>query len=420
MALQPLFIRDWKLLSAYITMKLANTFFLFCENTGIKVLESKPVQYGVKYKVSRHGEEAYMTLYDNGNSMPQGSLNGSLLKLLQVWSCTVPRQRKITEEEAKQISSSGMPAFYLSWREWKEDAGILKKYIKDHGIPIEEYAPEDYKMRREIMFHDYMFKKATELNISISSIKHIIKSWINRFCFMNINSERLADEVISRIMQNYRDEVTEDGYVSFYAVTEELAYVFTHFCQAKWMLCDNMTTCPQTNDSVDCLVDLVDSMYVYCQNQRVLAYNKTNLEKLLKRDFDNLSWIDLRAKTPIEAILGDALYQSGLLNIPQFQALSPDRRFKVDFMVKAPHGGAIAIECDGLEYHANATAYQKDRQRDNLLTNHGFQVLRFSSIDIFNDLQGCINQIEYTFSNFQHGRVVYHRNGGLGYFGANI
>lgn len=34
--------------------------------------------------------------------------------------------------------------------------------------------------------------------------------------------------------------------------------------------------------------------------------------------------------------------------------------------------------------------------------------------------QGCINQIEDSFSNFQHGRVVYHRNGGLGYLGANI
>lgn len=85
-----------------------------------------------------------------------------------------------------------------------------------------------------------------------------------------------------------------------------------------------------------------------------------------------------------------------------------------------PNDGAIAIECDGLEYHATNNAYVNDRRRDNLLTSHGFQVLRFSSVAIMNDLQGCINQIENSFSNFQHGRVVYHRNGGLGYFGANI
>ncbi len=401
-------------------MNLSETFFLFCENTGIKVLESKPVQCGVKYRVSRHGEDAYMTLYDNGNSLPQGVLDSSLLKLLQVWSCTVPSRRKMTEEDAERIYSGGMPAFYLSWREWKEDADFLKVFIREHGMPNEEQAPEGYKIRREVMFHDYMFKKATDLKILISAVKHIIKSWICRFCFMNMNAERLAEEVISRIMCNFRDEVTDDGFVTFYAVTEELAYVFTHFCQAKWIVCDNKIACPQVGDSVDCLINLVDSMYVYCQNQRVLAYNKTNFQKLLKRDLDTLSWIDLRAQSPIESILGDALYQSGILTIPQFQALAPDRKFKVDFLVKTPHDGALAIECDGLEYHANSKAYVNDRRRDNLLTSHGFQVLRFSSVDIMNDLQGCINQIEDSFSNFQYGRVVYHRNGGLGYFGANI
>ena len=112
-------------------MKLSDTFLLFCENTEIMILDSQPVQYGVKYKVSRRGEEAFMTLYDNGSSLPQGPWNSSLLKLLQVWSCTNPAQRQMTEEEARMFLGGGMPAFYLSWREWKEEAGSLKKYIKD-------------------------------------------------------------------------------------------------------------------------------------------------------------------------------------------------------------------------------------------------------------------------------------------------
>lgn len=400
-------------------MNLSETFFLFCENTGISVLEQQPVQYGVKYKISRHSEEAYMTLYENGNSLPQGPLNSGLMKLLHVWSCTNPNQRQWTEEESRKIRG-GMPDFYLSWREWKEDARNLSDYIKENGIPTEEQAPEGYKISREIMFHDYMFKKATDLNISLEAVSHIIKSWVCRFCFMNISAARLADDVIDSIKRKWKDNITDNGLVSFYAVTEEIAYYFTHYCQAKWILSDKCAVCPQVGDSEDCIIELVDSMYVYCQRQRVLAYNKSNFQRLLKRDLDSLSWIDLQAQSPIETMLGDALYQSGILSIPQFQALAPDRKFKVDFMVKAPNGGAIAIECDGLEYHANASAYQKDRRRDNLLTSHGFQVLRFSSVDIVNDLQGCINQIEYSFSNFQHGRVVYHRNGGLGYFGANI
>ena len=59
-------------------MKLSDTFLLFCENTEIMILDSQSVQYGVKYKVSRRGEEAFMTLYDNGNSLPQGPWNSSL------------------------------------------------------------------------------------------------------------------------------------------------------------------------------------------------------------------------------------------------------------------------------------------------------------------------------------------------------
>ena len=111
-------------------MELSDTFLLFCENTEIMILDSQSVQYGVKYKVSRRGEEAFMTLYDNGNSLPQGPWNSSLLKLLQVWSCTNPAQRQMTEEETRMFSGGGMPAFYLSWREWKEDAGSLKNISK--------------------------------------------------------------------------------------------------------------------------------------------------------------------------------------------------------------------------------------------------------------------------------------------------
>ena len=129
-------------------MKLSDTFLLFCENTEIMILDSQPVQYGVKYKVSRRGEEAFMTLYDNGSSLPQGPWNSSLLKLLQVWSCTNPAQRQMTEEEARMFLGGGMPAFYLSWREWKEEAGSLKKYIKEHGVPSEDQAPEGYKICR--------------------------------------------------------------------------------------------------------------------------------------------------------------------------------------------------------------------------------------------------------------------------------
>ena len=47
-------------------MDLSETFILFCENAAITIEETVSVQCGTKYKVSRQGEEAYMTLYNNG------------------------------------------------------------------------------------------------------------------------------------------------------------------------------------------------------------------------------------------------------------------------------------------------------------------------------------------------------------------
>ena len=402
-------------------MDLQDTFLLFCENAAITIEDSALVQAGTKFRVSRQGEEAYMTLYNNGNSLPQGRHGSPLLTLLQTWSNVRPGTRQLSEDDERILAAQGMPDFYMSWRDWKEDASMLRQYIRDNGEPDEAVAPDNYKMHREVMFHDYMFKKATELKISLDAVRHIIKSWLMRFCFMNIDGDRLADEVIAKIAHDWRDEITADGYVSFYFVTEEIAYVFTRFCQDKWIVCNNQAICPQMgNIDAQCIIDLVDSMYVYCQNQQVLSYTKTNMHRLLKKDFDNLSWIDLKADSPIEAQLGDALYQSGILTIPQYQALAPARKYRVDYLVKTPNGGALAIECDGLEYHATPAAYIKDRQRDNLLTANGFQVLRFSSVDIMNNLNGCIQLVEQCYSNCQHSRVTYSRNGGLGYFGANI
>lgn len=402
-------------------MDLQERFCLFCENAEITLLENTEVQHGMKYKVSKTGEEAYMTLYHNGNSLPQGHQGSHLLNLLQVWSNVRPGKRDIPEDEKSILDNWGVPGFYMSWREWWEDANIISDYIKENGEPNELQAVDGYKMHREIMFHDYMFKKATDLKISIEVVRQIIINWVTRFCFMNIDSALLADMTISKITKDWHDDITPDGYVPFYDVLDDLTYVFCRFCHDKWVVdSNNRAVCPQMGDIDICIIELVDSMYVYCQNQHVLSYTKTNMHHLLRRELDKLSWIDLRAQSPIENTLGNAIYQAGILTIPQYQALAPDRRFKLDFMIKTPNGGALAIECDGLEYHANPKAYINDRRRDNLLTSNGFQVLRFSSVDILQDLEGCIKQIEYSFSNFQHGKVVYHRNHGIGYFGAQL
>ena len=65
-----------------------------------------------------------------------------------------------------------MPAFYFSWREWKEDADLLKQYIGKYSEPDEAVASEEYKIHREVMFHDYISRK--QLTLTYTSMQYDI------------------------------------------------------------------------------------------------------------------------------------------------------------------------------------------------------------------------------------------------------
>lgn len=193
-----------------------------------------------------------------------------------------------------------------------------------------------------------------------------------------------------------------------------ISVAFTGYCSNKFLSCNGH--CPFRKEMYDCLQELVDIMYMYCEGSEVITYNKTNLNKLLKGKTSDVSWVDLSPSTPIEEKMQNALIDAGLLSISQYQALAPVRRYRVDYMIPTPNGGRLAIECDGLQYHATPSAYVLDRQRDNQLICEGITPVRFSYVDIENDIEGCINTIEKIFGEYQTGKRVYYRNGRVSYF----
>jgi len=166
----------------------------------------------------------------------------------------------------------------------------------------------------------------------------------------------------------------------------------------------------------DCIYELVDMLYMYSNNARVINYNKTNLDRLIKGKRSEISWTLISSGSPIEETMKQALHDSGILSMQQYQALAPTRRYRVDFMIPTPNGGMLAVECDGLQYHANPTTYISDRKRDNLFLQQGITPVRFSSVDINEDIQGCIKTIEDIFRSYQIGQRVYHRKNKFGYF----
>lgn len=373
---------------------------LFCSNLRISIGAGQTVQGGVQYELSKDSDKVYVTLYNNGNCFARGT-NSSLLALLRVWC------------DNAYLEGMLHPDFAASWREWNVNAQFVQEYHQQNGTPDEAAAPDDYIQNREILFHDYMLSCNRHGSISLEKIEFTVKNWIKRFCFMNISAERVMDVAYGYLHDN--QPLDFDGKsVPFSYAAEMISEAFTGFCSNKFLSCGGH--CSFRTEMYDCLRELVDMMYVYCDNPKVIAYNKTNLTKLLKGKSDEVSWITLKPSTPIEEKMQNALIEAGLLSLPQYQALAPIRHFRVDYLIPTPNGGRLAIECDGLQYHATPSAYVSDRNRDNLLISSGIIPVRFSSVDIETDIEGCIRTIENIFGEYQAGKRVYYKNGGISYF----
>lgn len=63
------------------------------------------------------------------------------------------------------------------------------------------------------------------------------------------------------------------------------------------------------------------------------------------------------------------------------------RSIRPDIFVWLPSDESLrlVVECDGYRYHSNRKSFNTDRQRDRVLTSKGYNVIRFSGIEIYND-----------------------------------
>lgn len=380
-------------------------FEMFCHHADISIQNKTTITNGVQFDLMANHLKARMTICADGSTYVEGN-NDALCDVLYLWEGRI----------ANKSTNVGMPGLTMGWKEWKEEKYALLDYHSKYGTPHEEQAGDEYKMIRERLFHDYMFRKASNHKmINIHAVEFVIRSWLRHYCFMNMDVDTFIRNVNQRIM-SYSSYVIGE-LIPFDIVVDELTYTMTVQCSQKMIGEGSKCHCPLQRDHSDCIVQLIDSMYVYCENQSVICYNKINLNRLLTGKENELSWNELSFNSPIEQAMGSALQETGLVSIPQFQACAPAYHYRIDFLIKTDNM-PIAIECDGLEYHANKAAYINDRQRDRILQSNGFYVMRFSSVEIYNNLNGCIEEINRAFWDIQKGKMQFTSNRPLGYFGS--
>ncbi|MBJ6145338.1 endonuclease domain-containing protein [Hymenobacter sp. BT559] len=383
---------------------LIDSLKLLANYANAVIIREREIQSGVQISLSKGSKIVHVSIYNNGNSFVQGE-EGNLKTLFQKWA------NKRDRSESYPVVD--LPA---GWREWNENAHWLKNYHKEHGLPDENIATHAYKIQREVMFHDYMFRNNPGQDLTEQNLGFVIKSWMKRFCFMNMDVESLIHDVLNHITTSGYIGVTLDA-IPLAVAADAISYIMSGYCPNKFIKHNGQFCCPQVkSDHFGCVVDLVDSIYPYCTNQQILAYTKGNMNKLLKYDY-NLKWYDIAPSTPIEEKMADGLKSIGIVNIPQFQAHSAEHRYKIDFVVKTRNGLSIAIECDGLQFHARPSTYMRDRVRDRYLQQRGFYIMRFSSVEIFNEIDKCIAEIDKTFWDIQKGRISFNSPQRLGYFG---
>lgn len=76
--------------------------------------------------------------------------------------------------------------------------------------------------------------------------------------------------------------------------------------------------------------------------------------------------------------------------VQQFEVFLAGRRAFLDF---AYVDQRLAIEVDGYRYHSGIRSYQRDRDRNNALTNLGWRILRFTWKDVIERPDEVIEQI---------------------------
>ena len=103
-------------------------------------------------------------------------------------------------------------------------------------------------------------------------------------------------------------------------------------------------------------------------------------------------------ESPFEQAVAEQLEQRGWMVVPQVGISG----FRIDLGIRHPDlaGAYLAgIECDGATYHSAATARDRDKVREQVLTGLGWNIRRVWSTDWWFDAQGCADRLHAELEN---------------------
>jgi len=102
---------------------------------------------------------------------------------------------------------------------------------------------------------------------------------------------------------------------------------------------------------------------------------------------------DLFHGSPLEDRIWKKLQEEKIPAERQYDIKISGKAYKLDFAVFCKKGN-VNIECDGDTYHISKEKSVKDNERNNLLTQIGWSILRFNTKQILNDKLSIMDNIK--------------------------
>ena len=108
---------------------------------------------------------------------------------------------------------------------------------------------------------------------------------------------------------------------------------------------------------------------------------------------------DLFDDSPLENVMWDAMKKVGISTERQFYTKAGEDNYILDFAIRCANG-KIDVETDSDKYHTTPDRAAGDNLRNNALTEYGWQVLPFSTVQICEKMESyCILKITDTIDN---------------------
>lgn len=121
---------------------------------------------------------------------------------------------------------------------------------------------------------------------------------------------------------------------------------------------------------------------------RRITFAYTSLRHL----FESHDILEVFGVPPIELMMQKEFAAAGIPALPEFTMSAGKKRYRLDFAIFC-RNGALAIECDGEEFHNHPVQARYDRAKDARLRKLGWTVLRLGEKEIVRSPAKCLNRV---------------------------